>query len=810
MAMENDDVMELDLGEEIQVDPPRCEEEATAGQRPGGSTQGVASAVMADQRPGGSMQGVASEATAGQQSGGSTQGVASEAGDGISALPVGDLVRVLLAGGLTSTITKIAKQQAMLVAGELSEAPVASTSSRRSDVPEPEASGSGVKAYIDTGCEANLMALATAERLGLAIDPNGAGQLLQGFGGGHALSRGSVSFEMTLAGCQIELTALVTEADMGQIELHLGQATLNTPGVTMVVRGGRIYLTTKPNIEEFFANITLEEDGGRCRVILAEDVTLLPDSVTNVDVEVHRVPGVEYFMDKKSFPHRRSAILIPAGVLKGERGRINCPKRMLTRPVDDALSQVVRSEALVPAGTVIPTKAGETDQPMADDVCNHTMAGEGVADLVIAGESNAATASGQKRVNLGNDSIGTNREVRGDNLAQESPTAGVTRKKRKMAGGHRWRPEVTRRSERLLQRTLTTVGAKTSGMTRMAVESDFHESSTGATRGQADQAGKSTHTAGDPPTSGEAHDQAGHLSGRTQSAMDGDVHNEHGDARGQPRASGGTALSGEALGYVGSYATASNACRSMNSDARDAAGTALDSDALREVIADSGARVPPNTVDTCDRQNKSYSSAWVNGVSVRSNFTQTILDHEKSPQHISASHSYNNWLQGNTIDTLLKGEIDSKITFWRDVLHRIINVIITLVSCNLPLRGHDSDSGNFMAISRLLSNYDATLKELLLKPKGEINYLSPTIQNEIISLLVTVCSAADLKTVILNLTKEYGIDLTKCRGQGYDGVNVMSGVYGGLQTLIKQHAPNADYVHCAAHALNLVLNDFFR
>nr|CAI5854385.1 unnamed protein product [Callosobruchus analis] len=249
-----------------------------------------------------------------------------------------------------------------------------------------------------------------------------------------------------------------------------------------------------------------------------------------------------------------------------------------------------------------------------------------------------------------------------------------------------------------------------------------------------------------------------------------------------------------------------------------------------------------------DRQNKSYSSAWVNGVSVRSNFTQTILDHEKSQQHISASLSYNNWLQGNTIDTLLKSEIDSKITFWRDVLHP---------SCNLALRGHDSDSGNFMAISRLLSNYDATLKELLLKPKGGINYLSPTIQNEIISLLGTTvrnniisenkkapfltiildttqdlskidqlsvvfryisatenddnsflgfiavidCSAAGLKTVILNLTKEYGIDLTKCRGQGCDGANVMSGVYGRLQTLIKEHAPNADYVHCAAHAL---------
>ena len=34
----------------------------------------------------------------------------------------------------------------------------------------------------------------------------------------------------------------------------------------------------------------------------------------------------------------------------------------------------------------------------------------------------------------------------------------------------------------------------------------------------------------------------------------------------------------------------------------------------------------------------------------------------------------------------------------------------------------------------------------------------------------------------------------------------MSG-YGGLQAFMKDHVPNADYVHCAAHALNLILND---
>ena len=35
----------------------------------------------------------------------------------------------------------------------------------------------------------------------------------------------------------------------------------------------------------------------------------------------------------------------------------------------------------------------------------------------------------------------------------------------------------------------------------------------------------------------------------------------------------------------------------------------------------------------------------------------------------------------------------------------------------------------------------------------------------------------------------------------------MSGAYGGVQALMRQKAPNARYIHCAAHALNLVIYD---
>lgn len=43
--------------------------------------------------------------------------------------------------------------------------------------------------------------------------------------------------------------------------------------------------------------------------------------------------------------------------------------------------------------------------------------------------------------------------------------------------------------------------------------------------------------------------------------------------------------------------------------------------------------------------------------------------------------------------------------------------------------------------------------------------------------------------------------------QAYDGAAVMSGIKNGLQTKIKQKHPEAIYVHCMAHKLNLVVVD---
>ena len=56
----------------------------------------------------------------------------------------------------------------------------------------------------------------------------------------------------------------------------------------------------------------------------------------------------------------------------------------------------------------------------------------------------------------------------------------------------------------------------------------------------------------------------------------------------------------------------------------------------------------------------------------------------------------------------------------------------------------------------------------------------------------------------------HGLDPTCIVSQGYDGASVMSGRCSGVQQRIKEVAPQAVYVHCYAHCLNLALVDTTR
>ncbi|CAI6357740.1 unnamed protein product [Macrosiphum euphorbiae] len=202
---------------------------------------------------------------------------------------------------------------------------------------------------------------------------------------------------------------------------------------------------------------------------------------------------------------------------------------------------------------------------------------------------------------------------------------------------------------------------------------------------------------------------------------------------------------------------------------------------------------------------------------------------------------------------------------------------MTLGFQNLSFRGHnekiDSENrGNFLAVIDLLVIYVPILSELLQRGPKKINYLSATIQNEIIDMIakcvkksiisdvqkvpffsyitdttqdirkhyqmsqiiryVVIEKNEDNKPIKLRIEESFlgfcllndhsasgfadqivenikndGLDISNLRGQSYDGAAVMAGIYNGVQTKIKAHSSLAEYIHCNAYNLNLVLND---
>ena len=186
----------------------------------------------------------------------------------------------------------------------------------------------------------------------------------------------------------------------------------------------------------------------------------------------------------------------------------------------------------------------------------------------------------------------------------------------------------------------------------------------------------------------------------------------------------------------------------------------------------------------------------------------------------------------------------------------------------IALRGSEEkldtpgNQGNFLAILKLMLEHNSVLREHLHRPQFKnATYLSTQIQNEIIDivgndiilkpLVVEILKAkifsilADEVTVhnieqlilcirfvdkldireefikfarpprvtgqclsyqIKAILRELGLPIENIRGQGYDGAASMSSKKVGVQARIKEDAPNAVFVHCNGHCLNLVIS----
>ncbi|XP_065667844.1 zinc finger MYM-type protein 1-like [Hydra vulgaris] len=230
----------------------------------------------------------------------------------------------------------------------------------------------------------------------------------------------------------------------------------------------------------------------------------------------------------------------------------------------------------------------------------------------------------------------------------------------------------------------------------------------------------------------------------------------------------------------------------------------------------------------------------------------TIFSHENSKEHIQCMIKWIEFIKQNThVDEYMNS---CGYSF--------------LAGRGLAFRGHNevigsSNNGNYLGMLELLTQFDPVLKQHIdtfaNKGKGNVNYLSKTICEELIDIMsqkvltdiiteikkakywgTIVDSTSDISHVdqlsvifryylndhvyerffcflqikshdgkslitdILDLLERNDIDITNCWGQAYDNASNMSGKYSGLQARLKERSELAFYIPCAGHSLNLV------
>ncbi|CAF4122768.1 unnamed protein product, partial [Rotaria magnacalcarata] len=265
---------------------------------------------------------------------------------------------------------------------------------------------------------------------------------------------------------------------------------------------------------------------------------------------------------------------------------------------------------------------------------------------------------------------------------------------------------------------------------------------------------------------------------------------------------------------------------------------------------------------------------------------QGLLKHQHSKSHIQAHVNFEEYIsRKNSASSILQVIDRSRNEIIKQNRQKLTKIVSALHLCcrqMIAIRGHleselSSNRGNFIELLNWASGTDPIASCILNDSAKNSTYLSPYIQNELISLLalhirqqisekarslnyarrcvfsLMVDESRDVSgheqlSVVLRLVdieiktsdenhppslfKEYflgfiklnefdaqtltdeivkflsslNIDLNYCIAMCFDGASVLSGKHAGVQALLRQqHIPNAIYVHCYAHKLNLVI-----
>ncbi len=223
----------------------------------------------------------------------------------------------------------------------------------------------------------------------------------------------------------------------------------------------------------------------------------------------------------------------------------------------------------------------------------------------------------------------------------------------------------------------------------------------------------------------------------------------------------------------------------------------------------------------------------------------------------------------HNIAAMLNTASEQQLSRNTKVLKLLLKCVAFCGKQGISFRGHRDDStapgsantGNFIQLVQFRAENDDVLRTYLETAPRNALYTSKTIQNKMISVIasaildnliqeikdakyfsiladeVTDCSNLEqvsfvirfvdsgkqikeefvgfitveritgeaLATALLSWLQGHTLDVSLCRGQGYDGASNMSSSTVGVQAQIREASPLALYTHCQSHQLNLCI-----
>lgn len=141
------------------------------------------------------------------------------------------------------------------------------------------------------------------------------------------------------------------------------------------------------------------------------------------------------------------------------------------------------------------------------------------------------------------------------------------------------------------------------------------------------------------------------------------------------------------------------------------------------------------------------------------NLAALLKDHEKTADHLANMTSWRTLHQrlvaGKTIDAVNQELFVNEVNRWREILKRLVAIVVHLAERNLAFRGHseklyEPGNGNFLGQVQLMAQFDPVMREHVKRVANkEVNesYFSKSIQNELICLVANTVTQAIVERV---------------------------------------------------------------